>query len=176
MASIEAALKRIARWEGGFSDHVNDKGGRTKHGVTEVALARARKARPRAGYPADVADLTLKQAHEIFELDYAPKGWAKIEDQTVATLLLDVCINSGPERGVTLLQRALCSGGSPVAVDGKFGPKTLAAVNASNPEALRMALYRQRAAFYQQIVASDPTQRVFLGGWMNRLNDLVVPA
>ena len=174
MADLRKALDYVLGWEGGLSDHPSDHGGKTNLGITQAALDAARKARPKAGYPKDVADLSTEQAVDIYSRDYVPKGWDGILDQAVATVYLDMAVNSGPGRATTLLQRALCATGNPVNVDGSFGPKTLAALNAADPSQLIGAYQQQRVAFYTHLVDSDPTQAVFLRGWLRRANNIPV--
>lgn len=172
MASVEVALRYVLGKEGGLSDHPKDRGGRTMFGVTQAALDDARKARKGAGYPEKVDGLTREQACDIYEKDYLPKGWGKLNDQRVATWVLDIAVNSGLERAITILQRSLCSAGSPVVVDGKFGPKTIYATNAVDADTLLGAMKNQRIAFYRHIVEKHPDQREFLAGWLNRANDI----
>ena len=172
MASVEKALEFVFKQEGGFSDHPADKGGRTKYGVTQATLDAARAKRSDAKYPKDVANLTKEQAVDIYTKDYLPDGFDDIKSQRIGTVILDMSVNSGLGRSATLTQRALCAIGSTVAVDGSFGPKSLAAVNASDPDALFGAIRNQRVAFYHHIVERDPSQSVFLKGWMNRANDV----
>ncbi|MBQ6666149.1 MAG: peptidoglycan-binding protein, partial [Synergistaceae bacterium] len=56
--------------------------------------------------------------------------------------------------------------------DGKFGPKTFAALKACDPLMLAGAVYRQRRRYYEKIVANNPSQRVFLKGWMRRADSM----
>jgi lysozyme family protein len=52
--------------------------------------------------------------------------------------------------------------------DPRYGPKTLAAINAYNP-ALFIAQYAlAKLARYEQIVTRDGSQRAFLLGWLRR--------
>ena len=60
--------------------------------------------------------------------------------------------------------------------DGLIGPLTLGALKLvlerEPPGALAGRLARQRIAFYRQLAKRDPEQRVFLQGWLNRLEKL----
>lgn len=176
MADLKQALDFVFGNEGGFVDNPADHGGATNLGVTQATLDAARKARPKAGYPKSVKDLTRDQAIDIYAKDYAPKGWDDITDQAVATVLLDMAINSGQSRAVTLMQRALCAIGGQVGVDGSFGPATLAAINAAEPHALLGAFRQQRVAFYHHLVDANPTQAVFLKGWLRRADAIPMEA
>ena len=58
--------------------------------------------------------------------------------------------------------------------DGVIGPVTQAAINSyNNLENLKFAYYCRRGDRFLRIVASDPSQRVFIQGWLNRLRRIV---
>ena len=78
-----------------------------------------------------------------------------------------------------------------VKVDGIVGGKTLSAVNFADPEELFDAIYQERVKFLNAIVSNSVaayekkigrkatetellkyTQKRFINGWLNRLNDL----
>jgi lysozyme family protein len=81
--------------------------------------------------------------------------------------MFDAAVNHGPRRAVILLQRALG-----VKDDGVFGPKTLAAVQSADEEALCVAMLVKRALFFRAIVNNDASQAIFLKGWLVRLREL----
>ena len=60
--------------------------------------------------------------------------------------------------------------------DGAIGPKTLTAlallIERDGLPAVIGYVMEIRDGFYHEIVADDPTQMVFLEGWMNRMDDL----
>ena len=78
-------------FEGGYSDDPDDRGGKTKFGITE-ATAR------RLGYKGDMKDLTLDQAKKLY-YDHYWKCWNydKIEDERIATEMFDQAVNMGLE-------------------------------------------------------------------------------
>jgi hypothetical protein len=47
---------------------------------------------------------------------------------------------------------------------------TLGAVNAADPVALQAAFQSMRVAYYQAIVAADPSKAVYLAAWTARAN------
>lgn len=169
MAKIEKLIPHILKWEGGFVNHVNDKGGATNLGIT-IATWRS------AGYDKDgdgdidVDDLkiiTEADFLKIFKTLYWDRWKADhIKSQSIANILVDWCYNSG-SWGVKIPQRILN-----LTTDGVVGPKTLAAINAINPELLFERLWIERFEFYNRIVERDPSQRVFLNGWINRLKSI----
>jgi lysozyme family protein len=52
--------------------------------------------------------------------------------------------------------------------DGHWGPATIAAVNAADPEALVNAFKAQRLAYYQDIAAKKPGAAQSLADWTRR--------
>ncbi len=64
--------------------------------------------------------------------------------------------------------------------DGLIGPLTLGALKLvlerEAPGALAGRLARQRIAFYRELAKRDPEQRVFLQGWLNRVEKLETAA
>ncbi|HEX9247111.1 MAG TPA: glycosyl hydrolase 108 family protein [bacterium] len=155
MATFDKAIGTVLEHEGGYSFDPNDPGGETKYGISRKA------------YPGlDVKALTLDQAKAIYKRDY----WiySRIQDQDVATKVFDMAVNLGPPAAHRLLQTALNGPGGTVAVDGVFGPQTLAATNRVNPEQLLQELRAQAAVYYAQTVLTNPSEQKFLLGWMRR--------
>jgi len=151
VSSFDRAIQYVLDNEGGFSDDPNDHGGATRYGVTQSEAAR---------HGFDVHTLTVDQAKSIYRTDYW--HYDGVADQNIATKLLDMAVNMGDVTTVKIVQ-GICG----VPKDGVIGPATLAAINTSSKltlDALRSACVRR----YARIVAADPTQSVFLVGWMER--------
>ena len=174
--SIDFALK----WEGGRNFNVvngkplvkgaakNDTGGATAYGITIPTL----KAAYSAGIVShqDICKLTQAEAREIYRINFWERyGWGQLE-WPVCLCCLDCCINHG--NFASILQRAVIDCGQSVVVDGKFGPKTFAALKACDPHLLADAIYRQRKMFYERIIARNPKQAVFRTGWMRRADEM----
>jgi hypothetical protein len=99
-----------------------------------------------AAYPnLDIAKLTLPQAVSIYKRDY----WDKINGdrlpESVALNAFDAAVNQG----------------------AGFARSALNKVGYDND-----AFTKERLNRYSSIVANDPSQKKFLGGWMNRLSDV----
>jgi lysozyme family protein len=52
--------------------------------------------------------------------------------------------------------------------DGNIGPKTLAAMNAMDPQTFHGLLCQFSAWHYRHIAANNPAQAVNLAGWLKR--------
>lgn len=170
MAKCELLLPYLMKWEGGYVNDPHDRGGVTNKGVT-IATWRS------VGYDVDgdgdidVADLKVLSDDDVLTRVLKPHYWDRwradeIRSQSVANILVDWVWGSGAY-GVKIPQRILG-----VKVDGIVGPQTLSAVNAREPRELFGQLKQERADFLRRIVDNNPTQKRFIRGWMNRLNDL----
>lgn len=174
--SIDFSLK----WEGGRNFTIvsgkpvvkgaakNDAGGATAYGIIIPTL----KAAYSAGIVAhdDICKLTQEEAREIYRVNFWERyGWGQLE-WPVCLCCLDCCINHGGF--ASILQRAAIDCGQSVIVDGKFGPKTFAALKACDPLLLAGAIYKQRRRYYERIIARNPKQAVFRNGWMRRADEM----
>lgn len=152
--------------EGGFVDHLADKGGATKYGITQATLAEW------LGRPVTVDDvkrLTEQEAREIYREKYITRpGFLGIENETVRALAVDCAVNHGIKRAVQLLQES-----AHVFTDGIFGPNTRDAVNRMTAALLYRRLCAARVRLYGQIITKNPSQSVFAAGWCNRVADFI---
>jgi lysozyme family protein len=156
----------ILRREGGFVDHPADKGGPTKYGITQAALAEW------LGRPAtvdDVKQLSEHEAREIYREQYIVRpGFLGIDNDAVRALAIDCAVNHGVKRAVQLLQEA-----ARVFTDGIFGPNTKDAVNRMTAAVLYRRLCAARVRLYGQIITKNPSQAVFAAGWCNRVAEFI---
>lgn len=131
-ANFDASMRQCLKHEGGYVDHPKDPGGATNLGITQATLADWRR---RPVTKAEVKNLTVAEAIDIYHQKYA--GVIKY-DQLPSGLdhvTLDPAINSGPSRGAKWLQGALG-----VKADGKIGNSTLAKARSANvPQVIRKA-------------------------------------
>lgn len=155
--NFEVAIKHVLLAEGGYSDHRDDKGGKTMYGITE-AVAR------RAGYRGDMAELPLDLAKRIYRAEYWDAVRADELPAGIRHVMFDAAVNSGPGQAIKWLQRAVG-----VADDGVLGPVTLAAVGALSADGVRTRLIAQRLRF----MASLPNWPAFGRGWARRMCDLM---
>jgi lysozyme family protein len=175
MADFTLAIPRILAAEGGFVDLAADRGGATHFGITLRTLSEWR------GQPVtrdDVRALTEAEARSIYEARYwTPLRLQEARDQQVAEAIFDQAVNAGPGTAAKRAQSAINTLGAaaPLAVDGAFGPKSLEALNACDPAAFILAYFKLTQLAYVQIVRKDPTQLIFLEGWIRRTHSMLEP-
>lgn len=170
MADVNKLAPIILKWEGGYVNHPNDKGGPTNKGVTIATWRKVGYDKDGDG-DIDVDDLKLLTNEDVVNRVLKPHYWDKwkadqIKNQSVANLVVDWVWGSG-SWGIKFPQRIL-----DVKDDGIVGAKTLAAINEyPDHSELFKKLWLRRKQHFEDIVKADPSQKVFLKGWLNRLND-----
>lgn len=87
--------------------------------------------------------------------------------QVVASSIFNFAVNSSaPGRPTVAIKLAqLVAGATP---DGTLGSRSVATLNAMDPEKFVMAYALAKIARYRDIVTRDRTQQKFLLGWINR--------
>ena len=164
MADYKILKPFILRWEGGFVNDPNDSGGATNKGVT---LATFRRFKGESASVNDLKAITDEDWDAIFKAMYWDKCRAdEINSQSVANLIVDWYWMSGTN-AIKYVQRLIGAD-----EDGIVGKQTLARLNAKG-DGLVLPIYNYRKDFYHRIVASRPSQKRFLRGWINRLNALM---
>lgn len=166
---FQACLEFVLRKEGGYSNHKADRGGATNRGVTQVTYD---TWRVNNGLPRNpVSGISGDEVEAIYRAGYwLPSG----ADDLVAPLdlcLFDAAVQHGAGRAVKWLQRVVGA-----RQDGAVGPQTFVAtallIERDGLYAVLDYYMEIRDGYYHEIVTNDPSQAVFLKGWMNRLDDL----
>lgn len=166
MAQFEPAYEEMIRDEGGYTLHnvEGDRGGLTYAGI-------ARNFNPTWEGWAYVDRKETPPTHLVRDW-YRAKYWVpirgdEITHQEVASDIFNFAVNTSapgnPTVAVKLAQAVV--GATP---DGAFGPRTLTAVNAYDPQRFTMAYALAKIARYAEIVNRNRTQSKFLLGWVNR--------
>lgn len=164
--SVEQLFER-ARPKGWANDPL-DKGGATQSGVTLTTYKTYCKnhkiSTPTATNLKNIPFVTWRA---ILKELYWDKWCAdKIVSQSIAEICVDWVWASG-KYGITKVQALLG-----VKADGIAGPKTLAALNAKSPLPFFTAIKNERIKFINNIVLANPSQKKWLKGWTNRINDI----
>jgi lysozyme family protein len=167
-------LSFILAREGGYVNDPDDKGGETNRGVTKATLATA-YAQGLVSHNS-VKDITKEDASKIYAARYYKNyGYDKLPFP-VSLVLTDTTVNSGRGGAAWIAQRACVSLGCDLTVDGKWGPKTQAAVERLSsggvPADLARFILVKRKNYYDDIISSNPSQEKFRTGWYNRLRAL----
>lgn len=155
--NFTTAFEKLLKHEGGYSDHKDDPGGKTRYGITE-AVARE------VGYRGDMRELPLDLAQRIYKDRYWDAVQAEHLPADVRYAVFDAAVNSGVAQAAKWLQRA-CG----VKDDGVIGPQTIRAANALHPEGLKRKMLAQRLRF----MATLANWPAFGRGWANRIADLL---
>jgi lysozyme family protein len=172
MSTFEAAIPTVLNHESGTVIWNDNGRGISKWGITHQT---AREFYPNCS-PDDILRMTPQSAAEFYRMAF----WTRyniglIEDQELATRVLDLTVNMGAggwyekegqrrfrDGGITLLQKVIG-----IVRDGIIGPATAAAVNA---RADVLAMYKVAAEMhYRDLAASSPACAKDLQGWLNRL-------
>lgn len=178
MKTVSIIDEIIEREGSTFTDRRADRGGPTKYGITQQTLTEWRNKKVTAR---DVAELTEKEARQIYEARYIKlPGFIKIKDDRVRAALVDWGVNSGPMTAIKYAQRLV--GERP---DGVIGQLTEKAINRADPVKLALRINMTRLRFCGRIVAEDPhlhlaiedghtrLQAENISGWINRITKIV---
>lgn len=140
---FKKALSFVLKWEGGYVNNPNDKGGATNKGITQgtynnwlIAQGKSRK---------DVKFISQQEVEEIYYKNYWLKTGCDKMSKVFAVICFDTAVNMGVGRVKEFLQAARWTDPQ----------KFLAA---------REQKYREFAKY--------GNQKIFLNGWLNRLNGL----
>lgn len=163
MTRIEKYGIYCRSWEGGWSNHPNDKGGPTMTGVTYTTFCAFRAAKGlKKPTLLDLRNISDKEWNAVLRWHTWDK--ARLDDiksEWVAYLIADCVWMSGA--GYIKRIQGLYG----LKQDGIIGPKTLAKLNGLDQQALFNTLWKQRKQFYQSIGVGK--NAVFLKGWLRRL-------
>ena len=163
MDRFEKIFDYLLKVEGGYSDDKYDKGGKTKYGIIEEE---ARKY----GYKGYMRDMPLYIARDIYNKKYYHKnGLDTLKSDKIALYICDWIVNSG-SWGAKKAQAALNELGFDLRVDGILGKKSLSALNEVDETKFLEKYHDLQRRYYRAIVANKPSQKVFLKGWLNRVD------
>jgi len=158
------SFKLMLKSEGGFVNHPSDPGGMTNLGVTKATWENwvgreSDEAEMRGLTPEKVEPLYKKKYFDAVRGDELPMG--------LDYLMFDFAVNAGAGRAIKTLQTAVG-----VTPDGGFGPMTMAAVQAVDPNELIERFSQAKEDFYRSLT----TFATFGKGWLNRVADVKVKA
>lgn len=141
--TFEKALKFVLKWEGGYVNNPNDKGGATNKGITQNTYNAWLQSQ---GKPSkDVKNITDAEVRDIYHKNYWLASGCDKMTPVFAVLCFDTAVNMGVSRANEFLKAA----------------------NWTDTNLFILA----RAEKYNEF-AKKTSQRGFLHGWLNRLFDL----
>lgn len=133
-----------AKWEGGWSNHPADPGGKTMYGITEAVYHAWLKSQGKALKP--VRNITMAEAKQIYRTNY----WNAVNAERLAPgvdlATYDAAVNSGPGRAKQWLMASI------------GGPDEQTVKN----------ICKKRLSFVQGL----STWKTFGKGWLNRITDI----
>jgi lysozyme family protein len=171
LANFDRAVEKILRREGGYVDHPNDRGGATNFGITIGTLA---AWRGRAVTKEEVRALTVDEAKQIYKKNYWDPMMLDGLHEYLAESLFDQAVNFGPGAAARRVR---------VVLNNKFGQKLMLESRMTQDAKLSLLAVPWRKFLkeficetqdsYVRIVVSNPSQLVFLAGWINRSQELM---
>ena len=142
--NFEKIVQLVFGSEGGFSNHPNDRGGRTNYGVTQSTYNGWRRKKGLS--VKDVFYITKEEAKQLYyEEFWKASGADKLTDPREAYILFDMAVNSSPYEAKKLFKQ-------------------------SNENFYKFL--KNRKIFYKNLIDRRPDQKVFEKGWMSRLKQV----
>lgn len=179
MSRFEECFKQVLNVEGGYSDHPDDKGGKTNYGITEGTLNAAYKAG--LVMHNDIKKLTVDEAKTIYRANYWDKCSCDNLPKPLDLCIFDTAVNCGTGTSAKLLQKTInyVVGTNILGIDGIIGPMTIGATEgwlSRYKDSCTFPLVflcdrflDKRIEYYSNIVVNNSSQLVFLRGWLNRI-------
>lgn len=140
---FDKALKFVLKWEGGYVNNPNDKGGATNKGITQNTYNGW--LRSKGQNLKDIRNITDSEVKEIYYNNYWLKAGCDKMSEKFAILAFDTAVNMGVSRVSEFLKAA----------EYKYPDKFIIA---------RIAKYLEFSKY--------GNQKIFLQGWLNRTIDL----
>lgn len=187
MGNFILSYNRTSKFEGGYSNQKDDKGGESYKGISRVFHPfwngwkiidnyKSKKFFPNNLVGDSELELLVKDFYKI-------EFWNKIQgdailNQELADELFDMSVNFGAVKAIIYLQRALNIlnknklSYNDIIVDGVFGTKTLMAlsscIKANGWDLLLNVLNGFQIKHYIEIMERNPSQEIFIG-WFKRV-------
>ena len=172
MSHFPKAYDYTLKNEGGWSNHPADRGGSTMMGVTIGTYSRwlgrrASEEELRKIEPATVKAIYKEWYFDVNRLD-------EIKSFAIACAIYDIGVVCGIRTSARLAQRALRNLGQEfIVIDGIIGRATLRSLNNVSESEFINEFKLLVDAHFKSIVERNPSQQVFLRGWLNRSKRLL---
>lgn len=173
MKTIAQTIDDVLRHEdsqltGICTDIPDDKGGKTKYGITQATWNAFRLKAAIPDLPPSVCDISLVQARSFYEREYVSR-FAKVADSHVKAALVDWNVNSGYairtlRRTLTALKGARFSAPEATKMDDELATY----LNEMQVDQALAIIAVARLFHYYLLAKADTSQLKFIGGWFNR--------
>lgn len=163
MSAFDWAMAHTLKWEGGYSNHAADPGGRTMLGITQAVLDECRRDFQELNLPEHVEVLTAPQATAIYQRKYWSACHCEELPPAIALVVFDAAVNAGVGRARKWLQQSLR-----VKADGWIGQNTIAASKTADLCKAISEFHSLRLYHYMLLDTLDDT---FALGWSRRTID-----
>lgn len=181
MANYENVIPLTLIYEGGskFTNIKEDKGGATKWGVSLSFIRSTNDSlfdldgngvlneNDIRAMTEDIASLGFKKYFwdKPYGLDY-------LDSDKKAFVVFDAAVNNGPRNATKFIQQTANKLGVNCAVDGVFGNQTAKALYELPVDEFTETYLDVREAFFNRIVQNNPSQKIFIKGWLNRIKNI----
>ena len=167
---FESLIPIVLKFEGGYSNHKNDRGGETNYGITKPFYEDYKHCAP--GIAENIKDITKEDAIKLYKGHWDKYKVGHIHDRRKALLYYDYIVNSNSKKVTERIQDSLNVRGYNLDVDGIMGPKTVDAVNNIPFDDFVKIIQTDRFKYLKSLTEKDPTQNIFFKGWINRIDNL----
>lgn len=160
------AVQFVFQSEGGTNYSSQDRGGLTNYGISKKQ------------YPhLDIAELTKNDALKIYYTDYWLHTKCYTMQKPLAIAIFDTAVNCGNHSVGVWLQKSI-NNTKPMTlpllvVDGIIGSKTIRTLERCNQNCVLLKLIAHRLNRYTRLTAKDPTQKIFIIGWISRVSNML---
>ena len=170
-------MKIVFENEGGYVNNPNDSGKETNMGITAATLKDANNY----GITKikDVKKLTRSVCEDIYFAMYWRTSKCDEFDEPLDLMVFDTAVHSGPTQAIKFLQKSIneALNGKVLVVDGLYGKNTKNYVDKCTSDINHTKLLCKtyldiRENFLKELCNKKPKNKVFLKGWMNRINKL----
>jgi lysozyme family protein len=163
---FEDALKFVLKWEGGFTNHPKDPGGATNKGITQKVydVYKVSRKHPKMSVK-HILDYEVKEIYETKYWDLVRAKWLKAP---LGLVMFDTAVNFGPAGAIRRLQKAL-----KIKITGTWTQEISDVIHTCDAGKVALEICKLRKIWRNYRVKQNPSQKVFLKGWLNRDNDLM---
>ncbi len=147
-------IKYVQPNEGCYSNHPEDKGGKTKYGITSNVYSKE-----------NIKDLSRQRANAIMYRDFWNfNGMNRLPKEVIGPLF-DHSVNVGSPRGIEHIHRTLG-----IEKGDIIGEETLKRLNSQSYDEFMKKYKDYLYQYYINLEKQDPSQKNFGAGWLNRIN------